>query len=856
MFRCVIPLALLALAAPADSNFDLVKRRNAHWAWQPVRPAPLRIDAMLYARMAKAGLTPAPRASDAVLHRRLAFDLTGLPPDPHAPSDFTARVDYYLAKPQFGERWARHWMDLVRYSESHGSEGDPDVPEAWRYRDYLIRALNDDVSYHQLLREHIAGDLLANPRIDKSTQTNESVLGTAHYRFVEHGFQPVDPWEDRIKWVDNQVDVFAKAFQGLTVSCARCHDHKFDAISQKDYYALFGIFANMRPTQRAIDSADHLNRNKAELSALKEKMKSAAAGQFRQQAAKIDWAAAKVPDTVTVDSPDFRGWIGHGEAIIANAGAFRAGVPAIEPRGVYSNLLSSKHPAVITSPRFKIETDYVSVKLAGGNFASAQIIVENYAVPRGGIYALRAIPNENDAKWMTIKTEFWKGFSAYIEVSTKDDVTHFLVDGPAAKTGKPENNGRSWFALRAVAHHNEKQPPASTSRPTLKTTAYTLEAIDAWVANTMLDEQAAWLTVLLQAGLLKADLPDLLADYNRLEMEIPVARRAPSVLEEGGPPQPLLIRGNHKQPGEPVPQRFLHALNSSDYRDTRSARLRLADEMLHPDNHLTARVGVNRLWAKIFGKGIVATPDNFGLLGERPSHPELLDALAAAFSKDGGSIKRTLRTLLLSDAYQRSSTASADAQSKDPGNRLLSHMPVKRMEAEAIRDTILSVSGLLRADMYGPSVDVFYAHDTGSTKGDRPKGPLDGNGRRSIYLEVRRNATNPFLEVFDFPVPSSTRGERDVTNVPAQSLALLNNPFVIQQCEQWGANLVKLPPAQRAAKVFVQALWREPGKQELAGIEELAASLAVEHKTSVDDARVWRDVAQSVLNLKEFLYIQ
>ena len=233
--------ATAAAGTPDPSEpFDLEKRRRSHWAWQPValgEPPAVgdeawprgAVDRFILARLEAEGLDPAPRADRRTLIRRLSFDLRGLPPPPAevarfvgdpSPDAYANLVDRYLASPHFGERWARHWMDLFRYSESHGSEGDPDIPLAWRYRDYLIRAFNGDVPYDQLIREHVAGDLLPAPRLDAARRTNESIIGTGHFRLVEHGYQPVDPWEDRVKWADNQVDVVSKAFMGLTVSCA------------------------------------------------------------------------------------------------------------------------------------------------------------------------------------------------------------------------------------------------------------------------------------------------------------------------------------------------------------------------------------------------------------------------------------------------------------------------------------------------------------------------------------------------------------------------------------------------------------------------------------------------------------
>jgi hypothetical protein len=254
-------------------------------------------------------------------------------------------------------------------------------------------------------------------------------------------------------------------------------------------------------------------------------------------------------------------------------------------------------------------------------------------------------------------------------------------------------------------------------------------------------------------------------------------------------------------------------------------RLALANDILSPANPLTTRVIVNRLYQFLFREGIVATPDNFGKLGAQPKDINHLDALATQFVADGWSIKKTLRRLLLSNAYQAA------------------NLPARRLEAEELRDAILAASGQLDPKMYGPSVPVYYAHETGSTKGDRPKGPLDGANRRSVYLEIRRNATNPFLEVFDVYKPTSTRGLRDVTNVPAQSLALMNSPFVIQTAEKWAAVLGSAP--DRVNQLYLRALGRPASPAE----KDQAESFAAEAKSFVP-------VVQAIFNLKEFLYVR
>ena len=985
-------------ADPPDPSapFDLAERRRAHWAWRPVQaPAPpavadeswpaTPVDRFVLAALDANGLAPAPDAEPAALIRRLSFDLRGLPPTPaeiarfaadDSPSAYAALVDRYLESPRFGERWARHWMDLFRYSESHGSEGDPRIPFAWRYRDYLIRAFNGDVPYDRLIREHLAGDLLPDPRLDAEGRTNESLLGPAHFRLVEHGFQPVDPWEDRVKWADNQVDVVSKAFLGLTVSCARCHDHKFDAVSQQDYYSFFGTLYGARPTMRAVDAPAVLRTNQDALDALKSDVRGLLADAWSAAAESLgakllaalepeageagapeDAAAERAEQgdaapepnpasggvlaawraLAAVDAAGFPGaWSalrGHWEAEIAERERFNAehfepgwdlrgpdyaamighgtgrteapskpGEFAVEPRGdrllngiypggAYTHLLSTKHPGVIQTPRFRIDSDHVSFRVMGGDLAFVQLIIENYSVPRGGIYHLRYSPKTDEMRWAQWDTEFWKGFTAYVEFATQDDATRFQLDPEdSRRRHRPtrRGDGRSFIGASRIVFHDEKRTPRETVVPLLalldggaeeaapasrEALAARIgrragEAVAAWRDGRLSERQAAFLDELVRADLLPRSLNELVelrapaAAYRLLERDVPVARRAPGVIDEAAPDQPLLVRGDHRNLGEAVPRGFLTAVDGRPYPEPGLVRLHLAEAIAAADNPLTARVAVNRVWRHLFGYGLVRTVDNFGRLGDPPSHPELLDHLAAGFVADGWSIKRLVRRLVLGRAYRMSSRASARAAETDPSNRLLQHANLRRLDAEAIRDAMLSISGRLDTTMYGPSVPVHYAARRGLTQGDPDNGPLDGGGRRSIYQQIRRNAHNPFLEVFDLPKPATTRGQRDTTNVPAQSLALLNSPFVIGQAAEWGRRLAEGEAASvdgRIAHMFVKALGRPPSEAERARVADYltaaAAERGVDRTLLLHDAAVWRDVAHSLFNLKEFIFI-
>ena len=949
------------LPDPSEA-FDLERRRDEHWAWQPVEPVEppaaseadwpqSAVDRFVLARLQAHGLEPARPADRYTLLRRLSYALTGLPPSAREITVFQADdspmavesvVERLLASPHFGERWARHWMDLVRYTESHGSEGDPDIPDAWRYRDYLIRALNSDVPYDQLIREHLAGDLLEEPRYNHELGLNESLLGTAHFRMIEHGFQPVDPWEDRVKWTDNQIDVFSKAFQGLTVSCARCHDHKFDAISQRDYYALFGVFASARPVQRAVDTPDLLNKHVDELRDAKDRIRDELAATWLEAAerlpkrlmegdreiSKVLEAAACDPDSpfypltelasksgsdmeaawkALVDdqarqraaserfnqekftaiwrpAEDVSGWQRLGTGLDQNTlspGQFSLApqgeqfIEGIYRPGVHSGLLSRRHNGVLQTPRFTIDTDYISFLVQGSGFSFVRLIIENYAVPRAGIYWQRYSPKQDRPVWAGWDTTYWKGFSAYIEFATMQDSTNFALDAEHSvqrPRPKPAGDGRSHFGALAVAFHNEDVKP----REVETAIAYLLEgkapqsrealarhyaerfreAVVAWRDRSMTEPQAAYLDSFVREGLAPGalgqseSLDGLVSAYRELEEAVPIYRRSPSVLDEAGPDQPLLVRGNHKKAGQPVPRRHLTALGGEVYSDPGTTRLRLAAEVADPHNPLTARVIVNRVWAHLFGRGLVSTVDNFGRVGDTPSHPELLDFLAGQFIRDGWSLKSLIRRLALTSTFQLASDASELAMRVDPDNELLQHMPVRRLEGEAIRDSLLAVSGRLDPELLGPSVNVYYAFAKGKTKGDRVKGPLDGEGRRSVYQEIRRNAHNPFLEVFDQPKPSSTRGKRDATNVPAQSLTMLNSPLVLAQAELWGQRLADSEGSvsETVRGMFLSALGRPPAPL------ELDRSLGYLGQNA--DAGAWSDLAHAIFNLKEFLYVR
>ena len=398
-----------------------------------------------------------------------------------------------------------------------------------------------------------------------------------------------------------------------------------------------------------------------------------------------------------------------------------------------------------------------------------------------------------------------------------------------------------------------------------KYTDHLAAAIKSWQAGTGTHDETLLLNFFVQSNLLPTTLDtlpaleDVVANYRTLEAEIPVARRAPGVIETTGFDQPLFERGEHTRPGLPVPRGGLSLFDTATEVPTDKPRLQLAEQTASATNPLTARVLVNRLWHYTFGRGLVSTVDNFGHMGELPTHPQLLDDLAIRFIESGWSVKSMLRLLVTSKAFRQSSVANDTTLRLDPENRYLSHMPVRRLDADAIRDSILATAGQLDLRMYGRGVYVYHIE---KTDGGGPRGPLDGNGRRSVYLRIRRNAHNPFLETFDAPKPTTTRGMRDVTNVPAQALTLLNDSFVIDQANRWAIHL--LDSEQESAKLvrlmYERAFARMPTDEELQATIDYADELAAVHRNAANKAAeqqlVWRDVAHALFCLKEFIYVE
>lgn len=978
---------------------EILRTRRQWWSLQPVRQPPVPrvkgadwsaqpIDRFILARLEEKGLAPADPADHHTRIRRLSLVLTGLPPTPaevaafandKSPHAWEKLVERLLASPNFGERWARHWMDVVHFSETHGNEWNYEVHHAWRYRDYLIRAFNDDVPFDQFVREHLAGDLLVQPRWNRKEGFNESVIGTAFYRFGEVNHDDcIDLRSLGFDLVDTQVDTLSKAFQATTVACARCHDHKIDAVSMQDYYALLGILRSSRQVSHTIDAPEVNAQPMQQLRDLKTKIRKELAEVWLAETRDVGryllaaearrskrpdpgdlargldpqrlerWTAALQAEKPTVDDPlspwralavakspepsafmaewkklaeqwerstaagkgfvpfcDFRGgglagWQvgGHG----LRSGPSPSGdvvlnpdgdtlVKAVLPGGFYTHSLSEKLNGTLRSPLLPKGKKHISFQVLGQRGSALRLVSNNCQLNYRNYRGLTS----NELQWVTFPVpEDADSLRTYAELMTMFDNPKF-PDQLSALGGDPTNyrlpweqaaaNPRSYFGVTRVVLHDDATPPGPelshlrllTTGPAPQTlaevaaryTAAAEAAVRAWAEDRATDDDVRWLDPLLRRGLFgnsirqTPGLEALVKQYRQTEAELSLPRVVPGMADAGpGFEQPMFARGDCMKPGPLAPRRYLEVLSrpAERFEAAGSGRRELAERISSPSNPLTARVMVNRVWHHLFGSGLVRTVDDFGHVGELPSHPELLDYLAGRFVEDGWSVKRLIRALVLTRTFQMANKPSPASRETDPLNRLLQHYPARRLEAEAIRDGILAASGRLDRSLYGMSIQPYRE----KANADRRlfPGPLDGNGRRSIYIKNNLMEAPKFLGAFNFPGGKVTQGRRDVTNVPAQALALLNDPFVMQQADVWAQRLVARQGdtvGRRIEDLFHVALGRPPTAEERKRFEQAAVRLGELHEVSADKVlasrAVWKDLAHTMFNLKEFLYV-
>ncbi len=1101
------------LSSKKRTSFNLENRKNTHWCWQPITSPSLPpdltsnhnpIDYFIATRLSEKGLLPALETDKRTWLRRVTFDLTGLPPtleeigsfiSDNSKHAFTDVVDRLLSSIHYGEKWARHWMDLVRYAETCGHEFDYPLENPYEYRDYLIRAFNSDVPYDQFLREHIAGDLIKEPRRHPSEKFNESIIGTGFWYFHEAVHAPTDPKVDNADRMENQLDVFGKTFLGLTIGCARCHDHKFDAISEKDYYSLasfmqgstrqeypldvgqkrkkianeiedlcksafsylpatqedfhithlpskywlgalqltnssllefskeansnikiFADFENGLSGWKSIGKAfskpilkgsneiksitgytgdgwaSSLNKDpkKSIGSLISPKIKvehrflnfSVGGGQFNDVGVEL-WADGRrilvsrgensdmlvskswdledyhlreieirIVDNTTgrwghihADQFEFAqfptnpkpvkpvppnsvveryaqanglngktldAWCMHFNQLnnlqslsqriksaknshiglanveddfIQNSRCFATfnswEIPkgwkitgeAFKPRGhrlvsfdgsylfpnrnvLSSHVLGDRRVGNLRSPHFKIEHDQILVR-AKAKKGFMRVVIDNYHMGKhsgllfGGT-VIKEANSEADFKWFSLSPKKYKGHWAYLEFVDRGTDAYLEIDQVRFSNSGIGRIPDSRFSFLL----GDDKIEASNLPKFLD--GFLQKSFDKINTGNFSGKEYEFLNYLYSERLIQLEnqknISERLKQAEAIDSKTPIERYT-MAMGQGSPFQGnVYVRGNPHKLGDPVVGRNLTAFGGKS-----GSRLDLADQLISDDNPLVSRVMVNRIWLQFFGRGIVPTPDDFGPMGQEPSHPELLDWLATDFRENNWSVKTLIRKIVLSKTYRQSSSLNPSSNKEevnkaDPQNILLHKMPVRRLQAEAIRDSILSFSGRIDKKLFGPSVPIYRtAFMTG--RGGKKNGPLDGAGRRSIYGSVYRNFLSPFMLAFDQPAPFGTKGKRSVSNVPAQSLALMNDPFVIGQCRMMGKNIfqAKKPKLESVGNLFETITGKLPNQK---AQEKILAFLETQTKAHGSLTEyVWADLAHILINSKRFLFL-
>jgi mono/diheme cytochrome c family protein len=779
------------------------------WSMQPVSPKAIPqvknadwirtpIDAFLLHQLESHGLSPASQADKRTLIRRLSLDLVGIPPTPDEVEQFAADsssdayanlVERLLASPQYGVRWGRHWLDVARYADSNGLDENLAYGNAWRYRDYVVHAMNSDKPYHRFVAEQIAGDLL--PEANQETKIATGFLSLGAKVLAEPDMEKLV-----MDTIDEQVDSLGKAFLGMTFGCTRCHDHKFDPVTQRDYYALAAIFKSTRTfaNQRfgAIKywyehgfpdpvEAEKLKSVEAAIAAAKDK-----ANQFKAQ------AMAKIRNQAQSQAADY----------LAAAARLSLGATLVEVANVAEPL--GLHPRMLYHCRSHVEnqknSDFYQAwhHLATNSEAVKQHYSDLFSRVKGALDAAKQ-PNPN-ATTLT-DPELEKARQELV------DPSGFLVVPP-----QPE------FAF-----------DAST-----------------------LEEYYRWMD---EARVLESQSMD--------------ATEAMGVVDGATRPElPLHIRGSHLTLGEPVSRGFpavmRGAFANTIFPENQSGRLELANWLASTTNPLTARVMVNRVWGWHFGRPIVPSTENFGALGDRPSHPELLDWLAHSFMRNGWSIKQLHRVIVLSSAYQMSSSHAETSmtESVDPENAFLWKFPIRRLDAEQLRDSLLSVTGRLDESLGGKTVPlrnrqfVFDHTSIDHTRYD--------SLRRTAYLPIIRNNVYSLLEQFDFPDPTMPTGRRNTTTVAPQSLMMLNSQLVLSSSRDLAVKLTTQTPDPQARiqRLYGIVFGRPPEPSDvercLSFVEELTRSRLLDATRVDPEATVdaWAMLVQSLMATNEFLYVR
>ena len=930
--------------AVARSRIDFEKARE-FWSFKKPKKSPppqtknsswakSEIDRFILARLETEGLKPVAPATKRQLLRRATFDLTGLPPTPEEMQEFLAAttsvnppdafanvINRLLKSPHYGERWGRHWLDVARYAEDQAHTfGVSRRNHAHEYRDWVIDALNNDMPYDQFIKMQLAGDLIMSDEMqprDRLAGLGILGLGAIYYKNSDKAQAQADELDDRI-------DTVTRGLLGLTVSCARCHDHKFDPIPTQDYYSLAGIFNNTRMVDRPLapkdvvetfkaadklvkkhesDAKDYRNKRKGELAELQRDnitQYMSAVWQYRQRKAadnkaKIETLAADLglektwidkwnkflaPNNKYLESiASLEAWRGLPEAerqsdsvsaavatadVATAAEAFHAhlnyclderdGKLADKPADplFVSRRVDKKRPLVDirvdiqgSQKLFLVMTtaddgdnsdwgDWLNPKLvnADGEKSLLDFDWENASTDHNSVRKnLNSAGQPLKVAGKTYDIGIGTHAFSVIEYELPPGFTQFIAQGGLDGSGAGSIEFRIYNAPpKDIA--SKKESPEHRARKELLKKVFSASGLFSVNDNDLAKHLDTDQTKQLE------QLTTLIADAKK---KLPPPLRMAHVVQDSGTKNlNVYLRGDPARQGEEAPRRFLRILAGNDrveYKEG-SGRLALANDIASANNPLTARVMVNRVWQHHFGRGLVATPSNFGVQGELPTHPELLDYLTVRFIESGWSLKWLHREIMLSAVYQLSSDHQAEAAQKDPENRMRWRMTRRRLEVESWRDALLAVSGNLDKTKGGPTVKL----DDGN------------NNRRTVYGAVSRHDLNGLLRLFDFPDANVTSATRTETTVPQQQLFVLNSEFFVKQAKALAARLQSDAGDDNDAKIHraYQLLF---GRNADDGESALGTAFVSQDKSDNDQLSLWEQYAQALLGSNEFMYI-
>lgn len=811
---------------PTTKNLDIEAAKKA-WPYRPLVDVPIpdssnndwphhAIDAFLLQKSAPLSLSPSAAADQNQLARRLYFDLTGLPPTPEqldaflndsAPDAYDRLVDQLLASPAFGVRWGRHWLDIVRYAESTTLRGLI-YADAWRYRDYIIQALQEDRPLDALIREQVAGDLLPYENLEEHER---NLIATTFLALGNHNLEEQDKQQLRMDVVDEQLDVIGQALLGQTIGCARCHDHKFDPIPTRDYYALAGILRNVqtlqdanvsnwvtRPLPLAAEQQEAFNQMASNLDQLQQQLKTAKAdlGKLTAVVSESSIALDLLLGIVVDDS----------QAQLVGDWTKSQHVRPFVGEGYVHDDNSLKGEKTITFATNKLQTGSYEVRLA---YSPAESRAENISITVASADGEKQVrinqrlkPEISPCFVSLGNHRFETGGQAYVLISTADSQGYVTAD---AVQFLPLDQDDSLVTTSTVARLEEKEAVADR------------RALEQQIAT--LEKQKKELESKLK------ERPQVMSIVERPQIEESFVQ----------------IRGIVHSRGAEVARGFLQVTGGDlglNMPKSQSGRLELAQWLVESRNPLTSRVLANRIWTWTMGVGLARNPDHIGPSSEAPLHPELIDYLAMELQRNEWSLKSLVRKMVTSAAY-RQSVLSVNTLEQDPDNRFWMRSQKKFLSAEAIRDSMLNIAGMLDQQMYGSDLNPLPAADYGYEHRSL---------RRSVFLPMLRNSLPKLLVAFDMADSSRVTGSRNQSIVAPQALLMLNSDEVGQYAQAAASRLLQHPLADDSARldfVFRQTLSRSPTAPE--------QELFLDYLSNVDKAvDSWRDVYQTLFGSAEF----